>query len=278
MPYLDTHQHLIYRDAFGYSWTKGIAALEAGDFTLEDYNAIVGDRVAKTIFMECGVDDADYQAETRFVASKVGVDPKLAGVIASCRPETDAGFDAWLEECQDLPVVGFRRILHVVDDGMSQAAGFRRNVQKIGAAGKVFDMCFLEAQLPVAYELAKACDNTELVLNHCGVPNIAGGEIEPWRSHMRRLAECDNVVCKLSGISAYTAPEARGLANYRAWIDAVFEIFGTNRIIWGSDWPVVDMGQGLTAWLDESDEILSGLSDAEASKVAFENAAKIYGV
>lgn len=278
MKYVDTHQHLIYRDEFGYGWTKGIPALETGDFTLEDYAKIAGDRVTKTIFMECAVDDTDWQEEARFFAAKVGQFPTLGGVIASCRPETDEAFDTWLEECQSLPICGFRRVLHVVDDEMSKAEGFRANVRKIGAAGLVFDMCFLERQLPIAVEFAKACDNTSLVLDHCGVPNIAGGELEPWKPHMKALAALPNVTCKLSGISAYVGPDQKGLAGYQNWVDAVLEIFGPDRIIWGSDWPVVDMADGLKAWLDASDQILGALSADEAAKISHANAAKIYNL
>ena len=120
MAFIDTHLHLIWRDRFGYAWTEGSPALASGDFTLEDAVALGGDRVAGRIFMEVGVDEADYQPEARYVATLIG-QQGLLGQIASCRPEEEAGFDAWIEECEGLGVVGFRRILHVVDDGMSEA-------------------------------------------------------------------------------------------------------------------------------------------------------------
>ena len=69
MDFIDTHQHLIYRDKVGYGWTAGIAALATGDFTVADYQALtVGAGVAATVFMECGVDDGDWQDEARMVA------------------------------------------------------------------------------------------------------------------------------------------------------------------------------------------------------------------
>lgn len=175
MELIDTHLHLIWRDRFGYGWTEGIPVLAEGDFTPEAYQARVKDQgITGAIVMECGVDEADYQAEARYVATRVGGDGIL-GQIASCRPETEAGFDAWLEECGGLDVKGFRRILHVVPDEMSQGASFRANLRKIGQQGLPFDMCFLARQLPIAEALARACDAQQLVLDHCGVPDIAGG-------------------------------------------------------------------------------------------------------
>ena len=102
MDLLDTHQHLIYRAGIGYGWTAQVPALAAGDFTVQDYRRLTEGRgVTGSIFMETGVDDADYQAEARLVAGMVGTSVggvAMPGQIASIRPETEAGFDAWLEE------------------------------------------------------------------------------------------------------------------------------------------------------------------------------------
>ena len=116
MDFIDTHLHLIYRGELGYGWTAGIPALAEGDFTLEDYAGLAQGRgIAGALFMEAGVDDGDFQAEARLIAGLVGRHG-LLGQIAACRPEDDAGFDAWLDECAGLHVKGFRRILHVMPD------------------------------------------------------------------------------------------------------------------------------------------------------------------
>lgn len=277
---IDTHQHLVYRDAAGYGWTDDIPVLANRAFTLEDYQGLAGpDAVSGTLFMETGVDDADYQAEARFVAELVQrPGSRILGLIASCRPETDDGFDAWLDECESLNVVGFRRILHVVPDDLSQTGAFRSNVRKIGDRGKTFDMCFLTRQLPLAVELARACDNTRLILDHCGVPDIAGGGLDPWRDHMRDLAALPNVSCKLSGILAYCSPGEATLDAIRPYVDHVLDVFGPDRMVWGSDWPVVDMANGLPDWLSVTDTILAGLSPDEAAKIAGQNAIDIYRI
>lgn len=278
MEFIDTHQHLIWRDRLGYGWTAGIPALAEGDFTPEDYQAqTTGLGIAGTIFMECGVDDADYRAEARYVATRVGRDGIL-GQIASIRPETDAGFDAWLEECGGLQVKGFRRILHVVADEMSQSATFRRNLKKIGRRGLAFDMCFLARQLPIAAELARACDGQPLVLDHCGVPDIAGGAYDGWAKGIDRLAALPHVSVKLSGISAYCAPGTASVETLKPWVDHVITRFGTDRVVWGSDWPVVLLGAGLVPWIGMTRALIAGLSADEQAAIAAGNARRIYGV
>lgn len=278
MNLIDTHQHLIWRDRFSYSWTTGIPPLASGDFTPVDYRALTaGKGITGTIFMEAGVDDADYQAEARFVSALVGRDGML-GQIASCRPENDAGFEAWLDECSGLGVRGFRRILHVMPDETSLTATFCDNVRKIGRRGLAFDMCFLARQLPIAAALAKSCPDQILVLDHCGVPDIAGGGFDPWAKGIDTLATLPHVHVKLSGISAYCAPGTASRETLSPWVVHVLDRFGPDRVLWGSDWPVVNLGLGLADWIETTNALLASLSLDEKAAIGEGTAIKCYGL
>jgi predicted TIM-barrel fold metal-dependent hydrolase len=275
MDLIDTHLHLIYRDRLGYAWTAGIPPLATGDFTLADYTALTAGRVTGALFMEVGVDDPDYQAEARMVAGMVG-QHGLLGQIASCRPETDAGFDAWLDECAGLHVKGFRRILHVMPDDLSQSPTFRRNVAKIGARGLAFDICVLARQLPLALDLARACPDQPLVLDHCGVPDIAGGGFDAWAQGITALAAQPHVSVKLSGITAYCAPGTANQTTLQPWFDHVLTAFGPSRMLWGGDWPVVNLGTGMPDWITLTHALLSGLQPAEQAQVCSGTARRVY--
>lgn len=276
MDFIDTHLHLIARDKLGYGWTAGIPALAEGDFTLADYTALTAGRgVVGAVFMETGVDDADYQAEARLVAGMVG-EGGLLGQIASCRPEDDTSFEAWLEECDSLHVRGFRRILHVMPDELSQTTTFRRNLARIGARGWAFDVCVLARQLPIALDLAKSCPNQPLVLDHCGVPDIAGNAFEEWAKGMTALAALPHVNVKLSGISAYCAPGTANQSTLQPWVDHVLQAFGPTRVLWGGDWPVVNLGVGLPDWIALTRDLLKGLSPSEQDEIGHGTARRIY--
>ena len=280
IPLLDTHMHLVYRDKVSYGWTKDIPPLAKDNFLLEDYKSLTeGLGIGGSIFMETAADEPCYQEETRFVKS-LADDPNsgMCGLIASIRPEQDEGFDAWLNETTEIGVVGYRRILHVVPDEMSQSDTFRSNVRKIGIAGKPFDMCFLPGQLPVALELAQTCDNTSLILNHCGVPNIAEDGLDPWRKNIEALAQIQHVTCKLSGLMAYCAPGTSSLEKIQPYVDHVLNCFGPSRMVWGSDWPVVNLGKGLPEWISVTRKILSNLSTDEAAAIANGTAQTVYQV
>ncbi|MGD1887334.1 MAG: amidohydrolase family protein [Cohaesibacteraceae bacterium] len=277
-PLLDTHQHLLYPDKLPYGWAAGVDALAGRAFTLDDYKALTtGLGVERTVFMEVAVDDDRWREEAPFIANfarQSGSD--IAGLIATIRPESEDGFQADLESADSLGIVGFRRILHEIEDGVSQTQTFRANVRRIGDAGKTFDMCFLARQLPIARDLAMACDNTTLVLDHCGVPDIAGGALDPWRSGTKALADLPNVHCKLSGILAYCDPQNATLEAIRPYVEHVREAFGPDRMVWGSDWPVVNITSDLPQWIAMTRTILSDLSPDERAKIASQNAVRLY--
>lgn len=277
---LDTHQHLIYRDRIRYGWTRSFPALSSASFTLEDYARISdGAGIAATLFMETAADESDFHAETQLASTLAAELPNgVVGLIASIRPENDDGFEDWIAEAVALGAVGFRRVLHVVDDAVSQSPVFRRNVRRIGEVGKVFDICVLARQLPLAAELADACGDTQLVLDHCGTPDIAGGGLDPWRADMAELARRQNVVCKLSGLFAYCTPRSANLGAIRPYVDHVLETFGPTRMVWGSDWPVVNTTSDLTTWIAATRAILDGLRREEAEAIANGNAQALYKV
>ena len=280
IPLLDTHQHLIYRNDISYSWTKEISPLAEDNFTLENYKTLTdGLGIGGALFMETGVDDEDYKKETKFIKTiEDSSDSNLIGLISSIRPEDNKEFDSWLEETTEMGVVGYRRVLHTMPNEISESDNFRENVCKIGDAGKSFDLCFLPAQLKIAKELAQACDNTSLILNHCGVPNIANNEIDPWRNDIEALSRMPNVICKLSGLMAYCAQGTSSYETIEPYVDHVLKCFGPQRILWGSDWPVVNLGKGLVEWIEVTRKILNKLSPDEAEDIANRTAQKIYKV
>jgi predicted TIM-barrel fold metal-dependent hydrolase len=232
--------------------------------------------------METGVDDADYQTEARMVAGMVGTSVggvAMLGQIAGVRPERDEGFDAWLEEVRTLKAVGLRRILHVVPDEVSLTGTFRANLRKIGRAGLPFDLNFLSRQLvPIGVPLLQACPDQPFILDHCGVPDVAGGDWEVWKAGIDAVAAFENVVVKLSGITTYCAAGTASVRLIQPYVEHLLEAFGPHRMLWGGDWPVVNLGAGLPEWIRMTGELLSGLSAEERAAIGTGTAKRVYGV
>jgi len=273
---IDTHLHLIYPDRFSYDWTADFPALAGQAFRVEEYRAAALDcGIGESIFMEVDVPGNESNAEAAFFCS-LAEDPanRISGVIAACRPE-HADFPAQLEATAHPQLVGFRRVLHTQPDELSTTPLFRENVSRIGKSGLTFDLCLLPRQLANGAALIDACPDTRFILDHCGVPAIASGDLAFWREQLREISRRPNLACKISGIIAYAAGEITA-DTLRPVVEHAIDCFGWDRVVWGSDWPVCNLTRDLASWTRLLDEILSDCSEDELAALYHRNARSIY--
>lgn len=275
---VDTHLHLIYRDRLSYPWLAGVPPLDA-DFTQETY-AREARRlgIVAALHMEVDVAEGDIARETAMVeglAREAG--SLLVGAIAACRPESP-DFSTYLEAALANPFVrGFRRVLHVVPDDVSEGALFRENIRRLAGTGLNFDLCVLPHQIGKAIALADLAPDVSFVLDHCGVPDIKGGGFDAWKGPVAEIARRPNVTVKLSGIPAYGA-EGWTLEDLKPYFAHVAEHFGFERMVWGSDWPVCTLGGGLSTWVGATQALLSGVSLEDKRRVLSENAGRLWKI
>lgn len=275
MEKIDTHQHLLYPESFTYEWSRDLTALRQ-PFRLEDYHvAAASSSVTGTLFMEVDVDAAQAEREAAFFCELAEGENQLEGVIASCRPENE-GFAAYLDRIAHHRLKGLRRIFHVQPDALMESGIVRDNLARLPAYGLSFDLCALQRQLPLVADLVKACPETRFILDHCGVPDIAGHGYANWLPGIQALAEMDNVACKVSGIVAYTDAATLNADALRPYVEGVIEAFGWDRVVWGSDWPVCNLTASLPTWSSLLDEILQGESADNLRKLFGSNARRIY--
>jgi predicted TIM-barrel fold metal-dependent hydrolase len=276
MHFVDTHQHL-WEPRLPCAWCAGYPALNRR-FSVPDYvAAAAGTPVTKTVFMEYDIDESYQLAEAQLVQSLAEQYPLIAGLVASCRPESP-GFPAYLEKLAALSKLrGLRRVLHVVPDAVSQQPLFRENLRRLPALGLTFDLCTRASQLPIAAELVDACPSVTFILDHCGVPDVKGRAFDPWRADLRALAQRPNVSCKISGLVAYAAANWT-VADLRPWVEHVIASFGWDRVVWGGDWPVCTLGAPLSRWVEAIKELTAGASVDERARLFHRNAEHLYRV
>ncbi|WP_327206619.1 amidohydrolase [Rhizobium beringeri] len=277
--FIDTHLHIIDRSALPYPWLSDAPALDH-DFLYETY-ASEARRcgITTVLHMEVDVDPAAMQAETDHVASIAKKEGSLiAGAIVSCRPEEES-FAAYLERQKADPFVkGFRRVLHVVPDDVSEGALFRENITRISGSGLTFDLCTLPHQASRVTALIDLAPDVQFVLDHCGVPDIRSDAFQPWKVGISEIARRPNVVCKVSGVVAYADAKTWTAQTLQPYLEHVIASFGWDRVVWGSDWPVCTLGGGLSSWVAATHAMLSGVSEAERSKLLFANAQRLWSL
>lgn len=273
MRIIDTHLHLIYLDRFAYEWLDSAGINQQWD--APSYFAEAERLGIETaLHMECGGINRVFEDETTFVLS---AHPKVIGAIAAATPDTTE-FTRQLERYASLTGVrGIRRLLQNDPDDLSRDERFRANVRRLAEQKLSFDLCVRPQQLPVARELAAACPDVQFVLDHCGNPPISSGDISQWRMDLAALAELPNVVGKVSGIVNH-AKLGWTSSDLRPAVEHVIESFGWDRVVWGSDRPVLAPYGGLTRWVEATREIVSGASATEQEKLFSKNAARIYRI
>jgi predicted TIM-barrel fold metal-dependent hydrolase len=277
MDRIDCHQHLLYPDHFSYDWTAGFPALAGKAFRVGEYQAAAsGLGITESIFMEVDVPFNEAADEAAFFCGLAG-DPAsgIKGVIAACRPE-EGDITGWLETTAHDRLCGYRRVLHTQPDELSTSAPFRENVARIGKAGLTFDLCVLPRQHAIAAELVDSCPDTRFILDHCGVPDIASGNLDAWLASFKELSLRPNLACKISGIIAYAAADSINAETFRPVIEHAIDCFGWDRLIWASDWPVCNLTADLAIWSRLLDEILAGCSEDELARLYHRNARRIY--
>ncbi len=269
----DTHLHLIYPNRLRYPWLKGAPTLNK-PYHYEDY-AIDARRfgIVGSFHMEVDVETEDIEAETDLVKDIQKLPKSLIkGAISACRPEKE-GFAAFLNWASDqAQIKGLRRVLHVVPNEVSRQTGFRRNINRLAETSLSYDICCRADQLKDAINLVDACPNVRFVLDHCGVPDIAGKAFEPWAKAILELAKRPNIIAKLSGIIAYGEPQEWTMEDIKPYFNHTVECFGMNRIVWGSDSPVCFLGGGLPTWVALTYALTSAWSESEKSALYYKNA------
>ncbi|WCN79363.1 amidohydrolase family protein [Micromonospora sp. LH3U1] len=274
---IDAHHHLWTAD---YPWlaAPGLESIRR-DYTVADLVPRLDEAgVTATLLVEAGRCDAAETAEFLALAAATA---RIAGVVGWASL-TDPAIAATLAGYRDLPgatkLVGIRdQVQGVVDPGHLARPDVRAALVAIGAAGLTVDLVVHVGQLPACAEAARATPGTTFVLDHLGKPRIAATGLAEWRTAVRDLAGCDNVVAKLSGLLTEAGPGWR-VADIRPYVDTALELFGPHRLMAGSDWPVCDLVASYAEAWAALDACLGELSPDERTAVLAGTAIRTYAL
>jgi L-fuconolactonase len=233
---------------------------------------------AGIVFVESAVDLAHSLDEVRWVETFAATGGRIAAIVAQVAVDRGAETEAALAALAGhARVRGVRHIIekHPEPDYCVRPA-FVDGVRRVGERGWSFDLCVRPAQLPACIALVRACPETTFVLDHAGKPDIRRGALDPWRAYIVELARLPNVVCKLSGLVTEAEPASWTPAVLQPYVDHLLSCFGPARLLFGSDWPVVNLAADYRRWLETALELLGELSATERAAVMSENARRIY--
>jgi L-fuconolactonase len=176
----------------------------------------------------------------------------------------------------------FRGVRHVLqdepDDQYMLHDDFVRGLKLLAQFNLTYDILIFPRHLPVACELVERFPNQPFVLDHIAKPFIKDGTLSPWAEDIRRLAVYPNVFCKVSGMVTETNWQTWQPIDFRPYLDIVFDAFGPNRIMFGSDWPVCTVAGSYAEIVNIVADYTRQLSKLEQANVWGGAAQKFYGV
>jgi L-fuconolactonase len=257
---IDAHFHCWQPARGDYGWLTPALAPLYRDVAVADWQA-----QATPMGVTGGVlvQAAPTEAETQFLLVQADANTAVLGVVGWV-DMLAAGASARIKALARHPrLKGLRPMLQDIPDAewILQPA-LEPALRAMAECGLVFDALIKSAHLPHILTLATRHPDLRMVIDHCAKPDIAAGEWQPWADGISRIANETQAMCKLSGLMTEAGPRPPKGA-VRRWGAHVLQSFGAGRVVWGSDWPVLELAGSYEQWWGEARDLLAGL-DAEA--------------
>ena len=270
---IDSHHHfwsIAYDD---YGWLTPALAPLYRDFGPDDLAPHLAETgVDGTILVQA----APAVDETERLLRIAGQAPTVAGVVGWA-PLDDPGVERTLERLAgNRKFLGVRPMLQDIDDvNWINRDRVQTALGSLSALRLAIDALVKPQHLPGLLATVDAHPDLRIVIDHGAKPDIAGGRFEPWATYMETLAGYDNVFCKLSGLLT-EAGQNRNKETLRPYVRHLLACFGANRLMWGSDWPVLELAGTYRSWYRMSHELLKDVRPTELDRIFGATAHEFY--
>jgi L-fuconolactonase len=273
MMFVDAHQHFWQLADRNGAWPPPELAAIYRDFLPGDLaHLLEANGVARTVLVQ----SMPNKDDTRFMLGLAERHPFIGGVVGWVdmkAPDAPARIAAL---AQDPMLKGLRPMLQdLEDDRWIDDTALAPAVAAMLRHGLSFDALVLPRHLPALLAFAQRHPELPIVIDHGAKPLIAQGVMAPWREDIARLAALPQVCCKLSGLVTEAGPDW-GIERLRPYVDHLVASFGPQRLIWGSDWPVLNLASDYAGWIAASMALLVGLNEADRAAVFGLNARRFY--
>jgi L-fuconolactonase len=273
---IDAHQHFWRVDRGDYGWltpdAHGVICRDFGPDELAPLIAAAG--VERTVLVQA----APTAAETEFLLEIAHATPFVAGVVGWADFEAPDAAERIRAMAADEALLGLRPMLQdLADDAWILRPALAAALDAMEAVGLTFDALVTPRHLPHLARLLERRPELKVVIDHGAKPDIAAGALTDWAGAMRAIARDTGAVCKLSGLvteagAGWTADQLT------PFVDGLLEAFGPARLMWGSDWPVVNEAGGYAAWRAAAAALTARLGAEDRGRIFGGTASAFYGI
>ncbi|HEY4839747.1 MAG TPA: amidohydrolase family protein [Candidatus Acidoferrales bacterium] len=273
---IDSHQHFWRYNPTRDAWITDDMSILKRDFLPEE---LALECKANSIVASIAVQADQSEKETLFLLELVQDNPWIAGVVgwvdlSSANIEERLQFFSRYEKLR-----GFRHIAQAEpDDRFLMQLDFVRGISRLRQFGFAYDILIYPKQLPAAIELVSKFPEQRFVVDHLAKPEIKSQDLTFWETHIRRIAESPNVFCKLSGLVTEADWRNWKAADFKPYLDVVFDAFGADRLMFGSDWPVCLLAASYAQVKKLVEDYLRGCTALQKENIFGGNAIRFYNL
>ncbi|MEM9230644.1 MAG: amidohydrolase family protein [Pseudomonadota bacterium] len=272
---IDSHHHLWTLSRGDYGWMSPALGPIYRDFEpadLEPHLQAAG--IDKTIIVQA----ADTVAETEFMLATADATDWIAGVVGWVDMESETAIQD-LERLAASPLLkGIRPMIQeIADPDWVLLPSLDRVFDALVDMGLRFDALVLPMHLPQLLSRLETHPDLACVINHGAKPKLSTGDLETWRQNITRIAENTGSFCKLSGLVT-EAGEGYTIDTIRPAADHILATFKPERVMFGSDWPVLNLAGTYSDWVGMVEDLTCPLSEAARASIFGDTAASFYGI
>jgi L-fuconolactonase len=275
MAMIDSHQHFWKYSPETHGWISDEMKVLRKDFLPEDFSPVVKKfNIEGTVAVQADQTDA----ETEFLISLAEKHSFIKGVVGWVDLRSDT-ISEKLKSYRSRKVLrGFRHIVQGEPKGFLLDSNFIRGVNALAKEDFTYDLLVYHHQLEETLQFVAQTTSVKIVVDHIAKPSIRTGQKTHWELNLAALATFSNVYCKLSGMVTEANWNLWTYEDIMPFMDEVFEAFGPERIMYGSDWPVCLLAANYETQFSVIERYISQLTPSEKSNVLGENAKRFYNL
>lgn len=276
MARIDSHQHFWQYNPQKHDWITDDMKVIQRDFLPSDLLPIL----QKNNIDGCISIQADQtEDETDFLLELSDNHDFIKGIVGWVDLRADNIYERLEHYSQFKKLKGFRHIVQGENDTeFMLRPKFKNGITALALYDFTYDILIYHYQLEQAIQFVKLFPNQKFVLDHLGKPDIKSGEYALWQTNIKKLALHQNVFCKISGMITEGEWNDWKPSDFKVYLDTIVKAFGTDRLMYGSDFPVCTLAATYEAQLNIITVYFSTFTNLEKKKIMGDNASKFYGI